>query len=85
LDSICYGASALIASLFFRLAGGIFTGVFALYLVSFSYVIYKGVLSSSKMLDSLLQTAAKEILTAHQDLNIVIKGQAYTGDAYSRD
>jgi len=35
--------------------------------------------------DSLLQAAAKEGLTGHQYLNIVIKGKAQTGDAFSSD
>jgi hypothetical protein len=39
----------------------------------------------AKGVDSLLQTAAREVLTSHQYLNIVVKGQAHTGDAYSSD
>jgi hypothetical protein len=35
--------------------------------------------------DSLLQAAAKEDLTGHQYLNVVIKGKAQTGDAFSSD
>jgi hypothetical protein len=35
--------------------------------------------------DSLLQAAAKEALTGHQYLNVVIKGKAQTGDAFSSD
>jgi hypothetical protein len=35
--------------------------------------------------DDLLQAAAKEALTGHQYLNIVIKGKAQTGDAFSSD
>lgn len=33
----------------------------------------------------MLQTAAQEVLTGHQYLNVVIRGQAQTGDAYSGD
>jgi len=39
----------------------------------------------AKGVDSLLQTAAQEVLTGHQYLNVVIRGQAQTGDAYSSD
>jgi hypothetical protein len=35
--------------------------------------------------DSLLQKMVKEVITGHQYSNIEIKGQAYTGDAYSSD
>ena len=35
--------------------------------------------------DSLVQAAAKEALSGHQYLNIVIKGKAQTGDAFSSD
>jgi hypothetical protein len=40
---------------------------------------------AAKGVDGLLQTAAQEVLTGHQYLNVVIRGQAQTGDAYSSD
>jgi hypothetical protein len=40
---------------------------------------------AAKGVYSLLQTAAQEVLTGHQYLNVVIRGQAQTGDAYSSD
>jgi hypothetical protein len=39
--------------------------------------------SAAQDVDSLLQAAAKEALTGHQYLNIVITGKAHTGDAFS--
>lgn len=36
-------------------------------------------------MDSLLQTAARELRTGHQDMNIVVRDQAQTGDEYSSD
>jgi hypothetical protein len=41
--------------------------------------------NAAKGVDSLLQTAAQEVRTGHQYLNVVIRGQAQTGDAYSSD
>ncbi len=41
--------------------------------------------NAAKDVDSLLQRAAHERLTGHQYLNVMIRGQAQTGDAYSRD
>ena len=41
--------------------------------------------NAAKGVDSMLQTAAQEVLTGHQYLNVVIRGQAQTGDAYSSD
>ncbi|KAI9854174.1 MAG: hypothetical protein M1813_001344 [Trichoglossum hirsutum] len=41
--------------------------------------------SAAQDVDSLLQTAAKEAITGHQYLNVVIKGKAQTGDAFSSD
>jgi hypothetical protein len=41
--------------------------------------------NAAKGVDSLLQTAAQEVLTGHQYLNVVIRGQAHAGDAYSGD
>jgi Prion-inhibition and propagation len=41
--------------------------------------------NAAQDVDSLLQTAAKEALTGHQYLNVVIKGKAQTGDAFSSD
>jgi hypothetical protein len=41
--------------------------------------------SAAQDVDDLLQAAAKEALTGHQYLNIVIKGKAQTGDAFSSD
>jgi len=41
--------------------------------------------NAAKGVDSLLQTVAQEVLTGHQYLNVVIRGQAQTGDAYSSD
>jgi hypothetical protein len=41
--------------------------------------------SAAQDVDSLLQAAAKEALTGHQYLNVVIKGKAQTGDAFSSD
>jgi hypothetical protein len=41
--------------------------------------------NAAKGMDSLLQTAAQEVLTGHQYLNVVIRGQVQTGDAYSSD
>jgi hypothetical protein len=35
--------------------------------------------------DNRLQAAVQEVLTGHQYLNIVVKGQAQTGDTYSND
>jgi len=40
---------------------------------------------AAKGVDSLLQKAAQEVLTGHQYLNVVVRGQAQTGDAYSSD
>jgi len=41
--------------------------------------------NTAKGVDSLLQNAARELRTGHQYLNIVVRGQAQTGDAYSSD
>jgi hypothetical protein len=41
--------------------------------------------NAAQDVDSLLQTAAKEALTGHQYLNVVIKGKGQTGDAISSD
>jgi hypothetical protein len=41
--------------------------------------------SAAQNVDNLLQAAAKEALTGHQYLNMVIKGKAQTGDAFSSD
>jgi len=41
--------------------------------------------SAAQDVDSLLQAAAKEALTGHQYLNVVIKGKAQTGDVFSSD
>jgi Prion-inhibition and propagation len=41
--------------------------------------------SAAQDVDSLLQAAAKEALTGHQYLNVVVKGKAQTGDAFSSD
>jgi hypothetical protein len=41
--------------------------------------------SAAQDVDGLLQAAAKEALTGHQYLNIVIKGKAQTGDAFGSD
>jgi Prion-inhibition and propagation len=41
--------------------------------------------SAAQDVDGLLQAAAKEALASHQYLNIVIKGKAQTGDAFSSD
>lgn len=41
--------------------------------------------SAAQDVDSLLQAAAKEALTNHQYLNIVIKGKAQTGDVISNN
>ena len=35
--------------------------------------------------DDILRTATQEVITGHQYLNVVVKGQAHTGDAYSSD
>ena len=40
---------------------------------------------AAKGVNSLLQDAARELRTGHQYLNIVVKGQAQTGNAYSSD
>lgn len=40
---------------------------------------------AAKGVDSLLQAAAREVLIGHQYLNVVVRGQAQTGDAYSSD
>lgn len=37
---------------------------------------------TAKGVDSLLETTAKEVLTGHQYLNVVIKGKAHVGNAY---
>lgn len=41
--------------------------------------------SAAQDVDSLLQSAAKEVLTGHQFLNVVAKGKAHIGDAFSSD
>lgn len=41
--------------------------------------------SAAQTVDPLLQAAAKEALTGHKYLNVVIKGKAHTGDAISGD
>jgi hypothetical protein len=41
--------------------------------------------SAAQDVDSLLQAAAKEALSGHQYSNVVIKGNAQTGDAFSSD
>jgi hypothetical protein len=41
--------------------------------------------SAAQDVNSLLQAAAKEALTGHQYLNVVIKGKAQTGDVFSSD
>jgi hypothetical protein len=41
--------------------------------------------SAAQDIDGLLQAATKEALASHQYLNIVIKGKAQTGDAFSSD
>jgi hypothetical protein len=41
--------------------------------------------NAAKGVDSLLQTAAQELLTGHQYLNVRIRGQAHAGDAFSTD
>jgi hypothetical protein len=41
--------------------------------------------NAAKGVDNLLQTAAQEVLTGHQYLNVIIRGQAQTGDTYSSD
>jgi Prion-inhibition and propagation len=41
--------------------------------------------SAAQDVDNLLQAAAKEALTGHQYLNVVIKGKAQTGDVFSSD
>lgn len=41
--------------------------------------------NAAQGIDSLLQAAAKEALTGHQYLKVVIKGKAQTGDAFSGD
>ena len=41
--------------------------------------------SAAKDIGSLLQATVKEALTGHQYLNVVIKGKAQTGDAFSSD
>ncbi len=41
--------------------------------------------SAASGVDELLQAAAKEALTGHQYLNVVIQGKAQTGDAFSSD
>jgi Prion-inhibition and propagation len=38
--------------------------------------------SAAQDVDSLLEAAAKEALSGHQYLNVVVKGQAQTGDAF---
>ncbi len=40
---------------------------------------------TAKGVDSVFQAAAQEVLTGHQYLNVVVRGQAQTGDAYSSD
>jgi hypothetical protein len=39
----------------------------------------------AKSVDSLLQTAAQEVLAGHEYLNVKIRGQAHAGDAFSSD
>ena len=41
--------------------------------------------SAAQDVDSLLQAAAKEALTGHRYLNVVIKGKAQTGNVFSSD
>lgn len=41
--------------------------------------------NSAKSVDSLLESAAKEVLTGHQYLNVVVDGKAHAGDAFSGD
>jgi hypothetical protein len=41
--------------------------------------------NAARDVDGLLQAAAKEALTGHQYLNIMIKGKAQTGDAFGSD
>lgn len=41
--------------------------------------------SAAEGVDSLLQNAAKEALSGHQYLNVLVKGKAQTGDAFSSD
>jgi hypothetical protein len=41
--------------------------------------------SAAQDVDNLLHAAAKEALTGHQYLNVVIEGKAQTGDAFSSD
>ena len=41
--------------------------------------------SAAQDVDPLLQAAAKDAITGHQYLNIVFKGKAQTGDAFSND
>lgn len=43
------------------------------------------VASAAEGVDSLLQNAAKEALSGHQYLNVLVKGKAQTGDAFSSD
>jgi hypothetical protein len=41
--------------------------------------------SAAQDVDSMLQAAAKEALTGHQYLNVVVKGKAQIGNAFRRD
>ena len=36
-------------------------------------------------MDSLLRTATRELRAGHQDMNIMVRGQTQTGNAYSSD
>ena len=41
--------------------------------------------SAAEGIDSLLQSATREVLNGHRYLNVLIKGKAQTGDAFSSD
>jgi hypothetical protein len=41
--------------------------------------------NAAKSVDNLLQTTARELRTGHRYLNVVVRGQAQTGDAYNND